>query len=79
MPYTADDVGKKMVGGVATDIPLAERQAIAAEWNANEITKAAEIAAEATRSGRLTALRVLLTNRTATPSDVQEFLVLLDL
>lgn len=79
MPFTEASVGKKMVGGEAVEIPLADRQAIAAEWNANEITKAAEVAAEATRSGRLTALRALVANRTATLSDVQEFMVLLDL
>lgn len=79
MPYTESDVGPKMVGGVAVDLPLAERQAIAAEWNANEITHAARVAAEAVKDGRLVALRALMANRTASLDDVLEFLSLLDL
>ena len=79
MPLTADDVGKRMVDGVATTIPLAERQAIAAEWNANETTAATRRAAEATKESRLTALRALVASDTATPSNMNEFISLLGL
>lgn len=79
MPFTEADVGKKMVGGIAVEVPLAERQAIADEWNANETTKAASITAATVKQGRLIALRVLIANDTATTSNINEFLTLLDL
>ncbi len=79
MSYTAANVGKKMVDGVAVELSLAERETKAAKWNTEEVAQAARIAAQATREGRLTALSALISNGTATNSDVLAYLSLRDL
>ena len=40
MPYTADDVGPRMVNGRAVELTEAQKQTIAEEWNAVEIKAA---------------------------------------
>lgn len=78
MAYKASEVGPVMVDGVATELPLAEREATADKWNAKAAAKAARVASEAAREARLTELGTLISSRTATLTDLLEYTSLRD-
>lgn len=78
MAYTKNDVGPKMVGGVAVPLSDTEATVMAAKWNAEEPIRVAKQAADNARESRLTALSVLISDSTATLADALEYTSLRD-
>jgi len=78
MPYKKDDVGPKMVNGVAVVLTAAKRTVIAEAWNRNEKVTKAKFEAANARDGRLQALKVRIANGSADIDEIREYTILRD-
>lgn len=74
MPFTKDNVGQKMVDGVAVKLSDAEAIALAAEWNSNEAEMVAAEAIRANNDARTDALAAKVKNRTVSAPELAEYI-----